>query len=105
MSDKCPICEYDIGKIKAAKTLPRLNPDKHGNYCDCRRCGKYEIESHTVALLLYYICDLQDSKIARAKLSHWVRTQFENSRDDDGGFEIVLLHDIKRTEDGCMHCL
>ena len=95
MSDKCEICDLDLSHKISMGNTPSGD---HTCHYDCRRCGKYEIVSSLQHYLQrHFSSDEQALMIARAKLSHWVRAEFDNTQDEDyytsGHWKPVLLYD------------
>lgn len=94
MPEKCVICDLDLNNNPILGNAPS---GAHTFHYDCRRCGKYEIQSD----FRYYLSrqfsnDPQELAKARAQLSHWVRTEFDNTQGDDlprGHWRPVLIYD------------
>lgn len=102
MPEKCIICDLDLINDPSHGQDPTGNRTLH---YDCRRCGKYEILLSLQINLPAYLSkdrqanDRQALARARAQLSHWVRTEFDNTQDDDfisgrsGSWRSVRLSD------------
>ncbi len=98
MPEKCVICDLDLNND------PNLRSTPSGSYIyhfDCKRCGKYEIQSDLrYYLLRQFSHDQQALAKARAQLSHWVRNEFDNTQDDlqRGRWRPVQLNDRQLIE-------
>lgn len=93
MPDKCVICDLDLNSDPGAGNAPS---GAYTFYYDCKRCGKYEIQSDLQDYLPgQFSSDQQALAKARTQLSRWVRTEFDNTQDNltRGRFRPVQLYD------------
>ncbi len=80
MPETCVICDMDLNRDPDFRNTPSGSCVYH---FDCKRCGKFEILSDLrYYLLRQFSHDQQALAKARARLSHWVRKEFDSTQGD-----------------------